>query len=316
MPGAARLARFVVYHVHSRHKPEQDVLVREKSFNEFESLFERASIPVFDLPRIAPARIAAVLTGTALDNSLLELTAAVAERFNSATSVCWPRVMDGERAASLARKFKLEPDGPFAGHPELGGLLNDLGAQLAILGAAPAGDAAETDSGIDALVFGCDAPVLIVRQPVDPEVVFSRILHSLSGDLQEIRHLAYSFSLVAQDGSLTLMHTVEEEELHDLRDTLRVSPGVSEDSGDKLVQDLAGHAERYLKGMVAASHGESYTVSYRLAVGDVLDVIRYELAEGGYSLLVVGTHEDGKSRIGADDYRLLHHISGLPVLAL
>jgi hypothetical protein len=113
-----------------------------------------------------------------------------------------------------------------------------------------------------------------------------------------------------------LLHTIDESDLDELRDTLKVSPEISPERGDALLNNLVQHAERYLRGMVAASRDEPYGVSYRLAIGEVLPVVQHELAEGGYSLLVIGCHDEGRSNVEAEEYQLMHVIRDIPVLAL
>ncbi len=287
--------------------------MKSKSFDEFESLFERASIPVFDIPPLALQNIAVVLEGGALDNSMLELANHLATRFQADCIAYRPGKILASDAEGDVRKHHIELASQcFEQSENLAGQLNDAQTRLVIYGAGEG-----SESAVDSMVFGCDAPILILRQPVaDPGAVFQRVLHSLTGNLTGIRNLAYSFNLVASSGELVLMHTIEEEEIDEVRDTLRVSPGISDASGDELVADLTCHAERFLKGMVEASRDEPYEVSYRLGVGDVLNVVQYELSRENYSLLVLGTHEAGKSRIDAEEYRLMHMAVEIPVLAL
>lgn len=287
--------------------------MKSKSFDEFESLFERASIPVFDIPPLALQNIAVVLEGAELDNPMLELANHLGLRFQADTIAYRPNRIGQDQADCDVRKhhIKLASQG-FESCEALCGQLNNAQTGLVIYGTG-----ADDEADVDCLVFGCNAPILILRQPLDnPSAVFSRVLHSLTGNLTGIRNLAYSFNLVHSGGELVLMHTIEEGEIDELRDTLRVSPGISESSGDALIADLTHHAERFLKGMVEASRDEPYEVSYRLGLGDVLSVVQHELSQGNYSLLVLGTHTEGKSKVDAEEYRLMHMVTEIPVLAL
>jgi len=109
---------------------------------------------------------------------------------------------------------------------------------------------------------------------------------------------------------------IDDNELEDVRDALQVSPDIAEESGEELLRNLAQHAERYLKAVVAAGLKRPFDVTYRLAVGDVIDVVRAELDVGDYGLLVVGKHQEGYSNVSADDYQLMHQVRDIPVLAL
>ena len=60
----------------------------------------------------------------------------------------------------------------------------------------------------------------------------------------------------------------------------------------------------------------AFTASYRLEVGPIGATVQAELQRGGYSLLVVGNHQEGFSHISAEDYQLMHEVRDVPVLAL
>ena len=175
----------------------------------------------------------------------------------------------------------------------------------------------ESGAELDALVEALAAPVLIVRQPLDtPARIFEHVLHNLTGSLKQIRNLAYSFSLVADEGELTLLHVIAAEELEDVRDTLLVSSEISRHEGANLIHHLKHHTERYLKGIVASSRTEPYEVNYHLSIGGVLSCVEEELRGGDYGLVVVGTHHAGRSHTDAIEYQLMHAIHDTPVLAL
>jgi hypothetical protein len=122
--------------------------------------------------------------------------------------------------------------------------------------------------------------------------------------------------LVADEGELLLFHVISEHEIDDVRATLRVSEEVAGRAGEQLLAKLTHQGERYLKGVVAASRTEPFAVRYRLTVGEVVSTVQKELQGGDYTLLVVGTHHHGRSRVSAADYRLMHEVHTVPVLAL
>ena len=61
--------------------------MREKSLDEFESIFERASIPVLDITEIRIARIATVLKNDPLDASVVALAGYLKERFDETSAI-------------------------------------------------------------------------------------------------------------------------------------------------------------------------------------------------------------------------------------
>jgi len=289
--------------------------MREHSLDEFESLFERASIPVFDIPDLELANIAAVISQTDLDYSVLGLAQYFKARFNSEVQVYWPTKVNEQHNIDMARKYNLSPASAYGAVEDLVAALAAESCRLLIWPISESNEVAEGE--LDTLVQSAEPPIFIVRQQIpQPSRVFIRVLHSLCGSLERVQHLAYSFSLVADQGLLVLMHTIEEHEIEEVRDTLKVSPEISGASGAALIADLTQHAERYLKGLVASSRDEPYRVQYRLGMGEVLQVVRHELSQGDYGLLVTGSHEHGHSDIAAMDYQLMHQVRDIPVLAL
>jgi hypothetical protein len=203
---------------------------------------------------------------------------------------------------------------PFASTAELVGQISIGRSQLVLL---PDPQGATPPVEIDALVQGTAPPILVIRAPLErPQAVFRRILHSLTGNFQQTRNFAHSFALVEDGGAVVLLHTIDQTELHDVRDALRVSPDIAADDGEELIQSLTRRGERYLKAVVAASRKFPYDVSYRLAVGEVRATVERELAAGDYGLLVVGRHQEGYSHVEAEDYQLMHQVRQVPVLAL
>ena len=156
-----------------------------------------------------------------------------------------------------------------------------------------------------------------MRKPnEDPHSIFRNVLHALNGSLEKIEHIAYSFALVADNGLLKLLHTIDESELDDVRETLKVTPDISSKSGENLIEDFTTAARRQLKGIVEATRNEPYEVAYELRVGEVEITVQAELAAQPYGLLVVGRHEAGRSLIDAEEYQLMHIVKDIPVLAL
>jgi hypothetical protein len=283
--------------------------MRDDSLDEFEAIFEQASIPVFDIEEVVLARVSIVLSGAAIDASLLKLGAYMKKRFGSeirvhlAASAGDSLTLDDGYAVDLQR---------FTSTAELVGQISIGRGQLVLLS-----DTNDSSFDLDTIVEGTSPPVLIVRSPLDdPATLFRGICHSLTGNFRQSKNFSYSFAL-AEDGShLELLHVIDESEVEDVRDALLISPDIAEGTGESLLENLRHHGERYLKGVVAASRSCPFDVSYRLAVGDLVDEVRGALARGDFGLLVVGVHHEGHSHITAVEYQLMHQIRDIAVLAL
>ena len=65
--------------------------MRERALDEFESIFEQASIPVFDIEEVALHRLVVVLEDCPLDDSLLAIAAHLKSRFGCEVHVFTPR---------------------------------------------------------------------------------------------------------------------------------------------------------------------------------------------------------------------------------
>jgi nucleotide-binding universal stress UspA family protein len=290
--------------------------VKERSIDEFESIFERASIPVLDIEEVAINRISAVLKGEPLDDSVLVLAAYLKQRFEAQVDLHYPAMCDGEPVLKAARKRGLHPQTqPFVSTAELVGQVSIGRARLVLMAEPVEEEARFVD--IDAMVQGTAPPVLIIRQPIDkPSDVFAHVLHSLTGNFQQTQNFSYSFTLVKDRGTIELLHTIDESDIEDVKQALRMSLEVDAYEAKELLESLARHAERYLKGVAAASHKRPFNVSYTLAVGEVVPTVQAALAGGKYTLLVVGSHEEGHSRVRTSDYQLMHTVREIPVLAL
>ena len=290
--------------------------MRERSLEEFESIFERASIPVLDIEPVRLARVSAVLEGDPLDASILSLASYLKERFGAEVLLHYSKQVDADEARAIANRHEFQPaEAPYDSEIELSGQITTAATELVLLG-VPAG---QEDRGVslDPLVRETLPPILIVHRPVgEAETVFRRVLHSLTGNFQQTQNFAYSFALVAASGELVLLHTIDATELEDVRDSLQVSPEISQRGEAELLESLTHHGERYLKAVVTASRDLQCDVRYRLALGEVLPVIQQELARGPYGLLVIGRHQQGKSYVDADVYQLMHRVTDIPVLAL
>ena len=286
--------------------------MRDSALDEFGSLFERASIPVFDIPEESLSKIGIVLTGGVADTSVAKLGAFLEERFSASISLYCGSGCSGSSFVSKETGWEA------VGYSTTAALVEGLEcSQSQLVLFSEVSSEGKGGGELDELVEALAAPVLIVREPLnDPGKVFEHVLHNLTGSLKQIRNLAYSFSLVADEGELMLLHVIAAEELEDVRDTLLVSSEISREEGANLIHHLKDHTERYLKGIVASSRTEPYEVSYRLSIGDVLPCVEEELRRGDFGLLVVGTHAEGRSHTDAVEYQLMHAIQDTPVLAL
>ena len=297
--------------------------MRDRSIDEFESIFERASIPVLDIAGVRIDRICAVTMNDELDDSILKLAGYLKERFDATVNVLHREGADSGQARDAATRNDFAwSDDPFRTTAELVGQISIGKSQLVLLPEPNAESARSTKLALpvidlDAVVTGTTPPILAVRTQVsDPKAVFGNILHGLTGNFRQTQNFAVSFTLAEDHGRLALLHAIETTEVRDVRDSLQLTPHIDESEGDDLVAALTHHGERYLKAVVAAARQRPFDVSYQLAVGEVVALVQAELKRGDYSLLVVGSHADGHSHVSADDYQLLHQVRDIPVLAL
>ncbi len=290
--------------------------MRDRSIDEFEALFEQAAIPVLHVERIALRRVGLVLHGDGLDTSAAAMGRYLQKRFGAELMVHYPNAAPhGPIEPSVAPLEATWHDAGFSSTAELVGQVSIDKAQLLILPQSKENTGAFIE--LDTLVQGTSPPVIVFHEPIDdPASIFTGILHSLTGNFRQTRNFSYSFTLAPNDGRLKLLHTIDDDEVSDVRDSLRLTPDIDHESRDELLDELARHGERYLKGVVAAGRDLPFDVSYSLIVGDTVEMTRKELETGVYSLLVVGAHEEGHSYISAVDYQLMHQVTDIPVLAL
>lgn len=290
--------------------------MRERAIDQFESIFERASIPVLDIQELALRRVSLVLKGDPLDDSVLKLARYFQARFQAEVRVHWPPALGPKPAEAAASECGFVPaSAPFESTAALIGQVALAHSQLVLIPEPQDEEVRVVEK--DDLVRGSAPPILLVRRPVEqPAAIFRNILHSLSGDFQQTENFSYSFTLVEEDGTLRLLHAIDQDDIAAVREAMQVSPEVSDEDEKEILEHLTHHGERYLKAVVAASRKFSYEVNYRLVLGDVVTAVQQELAGGSYGLLVVGHHEERHSRITAADYQLVHLVQDVPVLAL
>lgn len=288
--------------------------MRERSIDEFESIFEQASIPVLDIKRVSLSRLAVVAMGGAVDETAAGLARYLHGRFGCGVATFCPsgRSADAVTTRLELDDIKTEVRG-FSSTAELVGHISIARSQLIIL---PLDDD-EATVDLDDVVEGTRPPILLMRRPTgEPQRVFERVLHCLSGNFQQTQNFEYSFTLAAPAGSLILFHVVAQAELDEVRATLRLAPDIQSKSHGDLIERLAKHGERYLKGVVAAARDEPFDVTYRLTIGDIAPAVHAALQAEPVSLLVVGSHREGHSHVTGADYRLMHEVTDIPVLAL
>ncbi len=290
--------------------------MRERAIDQFESIFERASIPVLDIREIVLKRISLIIKNDPLDESILKLAAYLRGRFKAEVRVHWPASVNDSLPTDTEREHGFQPaSGPFESTAALIGQIALAHSQLVLIPEPVDEEARIVEKGN--LVKGSAPPILLVRRPIEqPSAVFQNILHSLSGNFQQTENFSYSFALVEDRGTLRLLHAIDQEDLSAVREALWASPDVSPADEKEILKNLTRRGERYLKAVVAASRKQPYEVNYRLRLGSVVEAAREELASGSYGLLVVGRHEEGHSRITAADYQLMHLVHNVPVLAL
>ncbi len=292
--------------------------MREGSLDEFESIFEQASIPVLDIDEVVLRRVDAVLVGGTVDASILSLAAYLEKRFRSEVTVHYPRGPDVDEMRDTAAQHGHDAakEG-FASTGDLIQFVRGSETDLVLLAAPTTAESGMARVDLDALVEETTPPVLIVQTAIEePATVFTNVLHSLTGNFQQTQNFTYSFTLAEDGGALFLLHVISGGEVDAVRETLKVSPAIARQAGGALLGNLAHHGERYLKAIVAASRERPFDVRYRIALGDVVSTVRKELAAGNYSLIVVGSHHEGRSHVTSADYRLMHQLRNVPVLAL
>ena len=269
---------------------------------------------MFDVEPLQLRHIAAVASGGELDESVLAISGQLRKRFDCRAILHRHNsVSQGEASRLASEHFHGLTSESFRDARRLAEDLNRDACQLVVL---PLGEAA-AGVDLDELVRHSSAPVLIVRRPVaDPLAIFDSVLHVMTGDLARIANMGYSFGLVNSGGRLTLQHSISEAELEDTRRLIKGERDEGSENPAQLVSELQRYAERYLEGIVEAHRSEPYAVSYRLAVGDALERARQGIAECHASLLITGTHLRGESFVDAEEYRLMHSVSEIPVLAL
>jgi hypothetical protein len=289
--------------------------VRDRSLGEFESIFERASIPVLEIPEVPLKRVSVCLSAGMLDGSLLTLANYFKQRFDSEIMLHWSSAVEDDEAQAVASREMLQQAGGAFGS------LNELIEQIVVaeteLIIVASGEQGLEPENLDRLVSELGPPVLMVPCAIeDPQQTFRSALHSLTGSFQQRKNFAFSFRLVELGGRLLLLHTISDTEVDDVRESLRVAPRVSQEEAAELLLAMGHHGERYLKAIVSASSELDCDVTYRISLGNPVELVRSELECRPYGLLVVGCHRQGASHVAADVYQLMHTVTRVPVLAL
>lgn len=289
--------------------------MRDRQIEQFEALFERASIPVLDIPELELTRLSAILKGSSLAESVLQVAAHLAGRHKVEVKLHYGSSAEGELSSRATQHgYQLE-DSPFTDTSQLIEQISSFDPQLVIVPVPAETELQMID--INRLVEGIKPPILLIRQEIaDGGQIFKQILHCLTGNFQQTENFSHSFRLVAEAGEVLLLHVINHEELDDVRDALQLTSEVDTAEQGQILAEMARHGERYLKGVVAAAGQLSCNVRYQLEVGNARSVVEAELSKCKYGLLVVGAHESGRSHVGAEVYQLMHLVTGCAVLAL
>jgi len=140
--------------------------MRERAIEQFESLFERASIPVLDIREIPLKRISLVLKGDPLDESMLLLAAYLKGRFNADVRMHWsPAANEALLAVAESTHGFTPAAGPFESTAALIGQVAIAHSQLVLIPEPEDETARVVDA--DRLVEGTAPPILLVRRPID-----------------------------------------------------------------------------------------------------------------------------------------------------
>ncbi|MHC5111120.1 MAG: hypothetical protein ACYTHJ_14720 [Planctomycetota bacterium] len=288
--------------------------MREDSLDEFEAVFEQASIPVLEIQKVVFREVGVVLRDHALDNSALDVAQYLRKRFGSELVTFFPTAMPRSSAENHAEAHGASL--AESGYGSSAELIGQVALNKLDLVIDPVLDGEGGDS-LDALIESTAPPILILRKPViDTRAMFSHVLHSLTGNFQQSENFSCSFSLAESGGRVLLLHAINESEMIDIREALQAARHVDDRTSSEVLEEMSHHGERFLKGVVAATRSETLDVSYRLSIGAVDVVVREALANSPFGLLVIGCHSEGKSHVSADDYRLIHSIHEVPILAL
>lgn len=302
--------------------------MRNRKIDEYEALFEQASIPVLAIPQLELTRIAVAFVGTELDGSAQRIALRLARRFDAQVQAFYTPAghAAAEQAAesanwSLASKPPASADQSTDNEARrvadqaVAAAINAFDPHLLIL-PQPA-DADVQFADLDTLVESVHAPVFIFRQPIEyAGQPFERPLHYLTGAFEQKRNFAYSFHLVATGGEVFVKHVINEDEIDEVKAALSLSEMIDDGTMECVLKELTRAGERYLKGVVAGAEHLPCTVRYDVSVGDVLESVEKEMAAGKHTLLVVGAHVQGRSHLDARVYQLMHQIKSAPVLAL
>ena len=212
--------------------------MRARAIDQFESIFERASIPVLDIKEIALRRISLILKSDPLDESILKLGSYLATRFGAEVRVHWPPSVDERLVSAAEREHGFVPaSAPFESTAALIGQVALAHSRLVLI-PEPEDEGARTVEK-NALVEGSTPPVLLVRRRIaQPRVVFERILHSLSGNFQQTANFSYSFTLVEEHGTLQLLHAIDKDDIAAVREAMQVSPEVSDQDEREILKQL------------------------------------------------------------------------------
>lgn len=290
--------------------------MRDRSIDEFESIFEKASIPVFEIPDVEIKNISAVLKGDPLDGAAIALAEYLKDRFAAEVLLHWSHRADRREVMALAERYEFQPAAQaFADTRQLIGQVDQADSHIVLLPEPSREEDRLLD--LDPLVEELEPPVMILRSQIEnPRQCFARVLRVLTGKFQHTRNFSYAFALTEPKGLLELLHTVHEEEIADVRGALSVSPEVPDEVGEDLLQEIARQGERYLKGVALSGKAQPFEIRYRVLVGHVLDLVQKEVELGNYGMVIVGRHREGKSHVEADVYQLMHLVRSVPVLAI
>lgn len=259
----------------------------ESLLDEFESMFEAAVHPSFEVGPAAITRILAVYDGSPRATQAATLAVRLAERFGATLT----EVAVGDAPA---------PDGrtadPIAGDATgaIAARIAELPADLVILPCPlrQADEPAERHSlgaAIDTLLAEVDVPFLLVKTDT-PQTLDSVLVH-VPGTIGIQREFSLAFALVADGGRLELYHVVDDAVLDAAAVALEVAPEVETERGrDAVREGLQKRVRQLLADAASAARDRPFELATRIDVGApvALAVARAAELRPGLVVLRVG----------------------------
>ncbi|RMG07778.1 MAG: universal stress protein [Planctomycetota bacterium] len=315
-------------------------MLDERALNEFESVFEAAVRPRVRLAPVRWARILVALDGSPASASGIALGELLAQRKDAALHFLATRSLapgeDAARAAETleaeqttavaqAKQKELKVSGSAALAPPGDAILAELRAAPTSLLVIPTPfggqtpDATSLGSTVDHLLRASDCPALLLKHPVlRPEDVFRRVLAYVPSGFEVGPHFSIPFDLVEPNGTLELIHVVNEREIARYAAAFEVTADGDDERAK--TQSMVEGIERRMTALLDAAlrevRNEPFTCRSVVVHGDPLERVASHVLDFEASLLVVESESRPETPVTPEAYHLLKEITGIPLLAL